>query len=254
MTVRLGRYWSILSWSDCQINLIHKLKFCISCRNFSKFWSQQWNYKYGNCFTFNGGSDKDKQPLRVLKATKPGPTHGKVKYVTKLISKISENDVYIRSCIFNQILSGKILFSDSNFLGYMIAPLPSLPPRPVLQSYCGTFLRSLRRITTKLSKTDRAIHFKVSCCILMWNRINTSDRSRSRRVFECCCTNRDPWFSLLKKVSVCLLGFQRQLGLERWGRHLNYNFLPWANYAITYYVIKFCIFFSDTNFQAGQIQ
>ena len=50
----------------------------IDCKtgNLSKFWSHQWNYKYGNCFTFNSGMDEDGKTLRILKATKPGPSQG----------------------------------------------------------------------------------------------------------------------------------------------------------------------------------
>ncbi|CAB4038108.1 amiloride-sensitive sodium channel subunit alpha-like [Paramuricea clavata] len=50
----------------------------LNCKNgkISKHWTQSWNYKYGNCYTFNNGVDKDKNPMRILKASKPGPSHG----------------------------------------------------------------------------------------------------------------------------------------------------------------------------------
>ncbi|XP_046838980.1 degenerin unc-8-like [Xenia sp. Carnegie-2017] len=46
--------------------------------NLSKFWTRRWNNKYGNCYTFNNGFDKDSNRVRVLKATKPGPSQGLV--------------------------------------------------------------------------------------------------------------------------------------------------------------------------------
>ena len=47
--------------------------------NYSTFWYQRWHYKYGNCYTFNGGLDQDEQPIRVLSTSKPGPSQGDVK-------------------------------------------------------------------------------------------------------------------------------------------------------------------------------
>ena len=44
--------------------------------NFSNWWSQRWDYKYGNCYTFNGGIDKNNEPIRVLGTSKPGPSQG----------------------------------------------------------------------------------------------------------------------------------------------------------------------------------
>ena len=48
------------------------------CRNLSKFWTLRWNYKYGNCYTFNDGVDDQETPLRVLQSSKPGPSQGMV--------------------------------------------------------------------------------------------------------------------------------------------------------------------------------
>ncbi|CAB4022091.1 degenerin deg-1-like [Paramuricea clavata] len=42
------------------------------------FWKWSWNYRYGNCYTFNDGVDNDDQPLRILKSSKPGPSQGLV--------------------------------------------------------------------------------------------------------------------------------------------------------------------------------
>ena len=58
----------------------HKMK-CLNIfrRNLSKFWTRRWDYKYGNCFTFNNGEEEDGTPLPVLKATKPGPAQGTTK-------------------------------------------------------------------------------------------------------------------------------------------------------------------------------
>ena len=49
--------------------------------------------------------------------------------------------------------------------------------------------------------------------------------------FEYCCTNRVLWFFLLKRVSVYLLEYQHQLGLKRWARHFNYDFLAFGEFA-----------------------
>ncbi|XP_028408123.1 degenerin deg-1-like [Dendronephthya gigantea] len=46
--------------------------------NLSKFWTESWNYRYGNCFTFNDGVDEKEAPLRVLQSSKPGPSQGLV--------------------------------------------------------------------------------------------------------------------------------------------------------------------------------
>ncbi|XP_028408120.1 amiloride-sensitive sodium channel subunit alpha-like [Dendronephthya gigantea] len=48
------------------------------CKNLSKFWSSSWNYRYGNCYTFNNGVDQNDNPTRVLKSSKPGPSQGLV--------------------------------------------------------------------------------------------------------------------------------------------------------------------------------
>ncbi|XP_028411254.1 amiloride-sensitive sodium channel subunit alpha-like isoform X2 [Dendronephthya gigantea] len=43
---------------------------------FEKFWVQSWNWKYGNCFTFNPGAKKSGGPLTVFRTSKPGPYYG----------------------------------------------------------------------------------------------------------------------------------------------------------------------------------
>ncbi|XP_028411245.1 degenerin deg-1-like isoform X2 [Dendronephthya gigantea] len=50
----------------------------VDCKtgNLSKYWSQHWNYKYGNCYTFNPGINFHGENIGVLKTTKPGPSQG----------------------------------------------------------------------------------------------------------------------------------------------------------------------------------
>ena len=90
------------------LTLPHKLK-CLNlfCRTLRKFWSQQWDYKYGNCFTFNGGSDEDGKPLRVLKATKAGPTNGTRNYMNVLKGPVTR-------CNFFATCNAILLLGDVN--------------------------------------------------------------------------------------------------------------------------------------------
>ena len=68
--------------SNYQQGCYKLLTDCFFCnlfrRNISKYWSREWNYKYGNCFTFNRGIDEEGKPQRVFRATKPGPSQGKI--------------------------------------------------------------------------------------------------------------------------------------------------------------------------------
>ncbi|CAB3990401.1 amiloride-sensitive sodium channel subunit gamma-2-like [Paramuricea clavata] len=43
---------------------------------FTKFWVQSWNWKFGNCFTFNPGADEAGDSLSVFRISKPGPNYG----------------------------------------------------------------------------------------------------------------------------------------------------------------------------------
>ncbi|XP_078380361.1 epithelial sodium channel subunit alpha-like [Oculina patagonica] len=46
------------------------------CRNYSKYWRHLWDYRYGNCFTFNGGTDDNGKKQKGLSSHITGPTGG----------------------------------------------------------------------------------------------------------------------------------------------------------------------------------
>ncbi|XP_068734788.1 degenerin del-1-like [Montipora capricornis] len=46
------------------------------CRNYSRFWRHLWDYRHGNCYTFNGGINDDGKPQKVLESHITGPTGG----------------------------------------------------------------------------------------------------------------------------------------------------------------------------------
>lgn len=49
-----------------------------SCKDgdFLKYWKQTWNWRYGNCYTFNSGATNKGRKTPVLTSTKPGPNYG----------------------------------------------------------------------------------------------------------------------------------------------------------------------------------
>ena len=47
-------------------------------RNYSRYWRHLWDYRYGNCYTFNGGVDDSGESQRVLNSHITGPTGGNV--------------------------------------------------------------------------------------------------------------------------------------------------------------------------------
>ncbi|CAB4033311.1 amiloride-sensitive sodium channel subunit gamma-2-like, partial [Paramuricea clavata] len=49
-----------------------------NCRTgyFAKFWVKHWNWKYGNCFTFNPGGNETGHKLRIIHTSGTGPHHG----------------------------------------------------------------------------------------------------------------------------------------------------------------------------------
>lgn len=49
-----------------------------SCKDgdFLKYWKRTWNWRYGNCYTFNSGATEDGKKTPVLTSTKPGPQYG----------------------------------------------------------------------------------------------------------------------------------------------------------------------------------
>lgn len=44
--------------------------------DFFKYWTRTWNWRYGNCFSFNSGATSDGKKAPVLTSTKPGPKFG----------------------------------------------------------------------------------------------------------------------------------------------------------------------------------
>ena len=69
----------------------------INRSNYSTFWYRRWHYKYGNCYTFNGGLDQDEQPIRVLSTSKPGPSQGDVKRYYYMVVSAFELSFYFKS-------------------------------------------------------------------------------------------------------------------------------------------------------------
>ena len=47
-------------------------------RNYSKYWFNFWDYRYGNCFTFNGGFDDNGNEQTILKTQSTGPFGGNI--------------------------------------------------------------------------------------------------------------------------------------------------------------------------------
>lgn len=83
--------------SDIHKTILSAPEICIyffDRRAYKRFWTHEWNYKYGNCFTFNSGVDENGKPLTVLQTTRPGPSSGKkILFVQLNISiKIRKND------------------------------------------------------------------------------------------------------------------------------------------------------------------
>ncbi|XP_022797294.1 amiloride-sensitive sodium channel subunit alpha-like [Stylophora pistillata] len=46
------------------------------CRNYSRYWRHFWDHRYGNCFTFNGGTDDDGEGQKVMISHITGPAGG----------------------------------------------------------------------------------------------------------------------------------------------------------------------------------
>lgn len=53
--------------------------FSFNFRNYSKYWHFLWDYRYGNCYTFNGGINDEGEKKRVLQSYVTGPTGGNPK-------------------------------------------------------------------------------------------------------------------------------------------------------------------------------
>lgn len=60
------------TWNTCEIHDLCVEPFSV----LSKFWVEIWNWRYGNCFTFNPGADLNGSSLAVFRTTKPGPSYG----------------------------------------------------------------------------------------------------------------------------------------------------------------------------------
>lgn len=65
--------------------------------DFLKYWKTTWNWRYGNCFTFNSGATSQGKRKPVLTITKPGPQYGKKLLKQKQLC--TKND-----CAFNQAI------------------------------------------------------------------------------------------------------------------------------------------------------
>lgn len=55
------------------------LTFFLHFRNYSNFWSRFWDYRYGNCYEFNGGKDDNYNDQAILETHSTGPFGGKAK-------------------------------------------------------------------------------------------------------------------------------------------------------------------------------
>lgn len=66
--------------SISHILLIHvkvKARILTYRKNYSEYWNKFWDYRYGNCYTFNGGVDDDHNNQTVLETHNTGPSGGK---------------------------------------------------------------------------------------------------------------------------------------------------------------------------------
>lgn len=75
--VNITFHWHVISaFRDCR--QYWRMTFLCSFQSdFKKYWKTEWNWRYGNCFTFNSGSLKDGKKIPVLTSNKPGPKYGK---------------------------------------------------------------------------------------------------------------------------------------------------------------------------------
>ena len=66
--------------SISHIQLIHvkvKARILTYRKNYSEYWNKFWDYRYGNCYTFNGGVNDDHNNQTVLETHNTGPSGGK---------------------------------------------------------------------------------------------------------------------------------------------------------------------------------
>ena len=57
------------------VNILEQISSLFS--DFLKYWTRTWNWRYGNCFSFNSGATHDGKKAPVFTSTKPGPKYGK---------------------------------------------------------------------------------------------------------------------------------------------------------------------------------
>ena len=63
-----------------KLKLLYSIfKFLSHFRNYSKFWSHFWDYRYGNCYEFNGGMDDNFNNQTILETHSTGPFGGKMR-------------------------------------------------------------------------------------------------------------------------------------------------------------------------------
>ena len=67
------------------------LRACIFFHGFSdfmKYWKRTWNWRYGNCYTFNSGATGKGKKIPVMTSTKPGPKYGKKECLVCLFLRV----------------------------------------------------------------------------------------------------------------------------------------------------------------------
>lgn len=74
----------VLILPTCLILLTHS--------DFLKYWKRTWNWRYGNCYTFNSGATEDGKKTPVLTSTKPGPQYGNgvICFIVNLLEEIGK--------------------------------------------------------------------------------------------------------------------------------------------------------------------
>ena len=63
----------------CEAMTLHACIFSHGFSDFMKYWKRTWNWRYGNCYTFNSGATRQGKKIPVMTSTKPGPKYGTMK-------------------------------------------------------------------------------------------------------------------------------------------------------------------------------
>ncbi|XP_032235399.2 degenerin mec-4 isoform X2 [Nematostella vectensis] len=87
---------------------------------FMKYWRSFWHFRYGNCYTFNQGLDKEGEEIIPLKSSNTGPMYG-----LTLDLYINQNQ-YITP--FTQEAGVKVLLSDQSEITFPDSDGFSVPP------------------------------------------------------------------------------------------------------------------------------